>query len=86
MFLIELSFSSTFQIWQAKRNCKILATAPSNAAVDLLARRLMVHIPKSDILRYYAPTRQEKEVPEDLLDISNYQKSCSRPTDIMKIR
>ena len=75
-----------FQIWHSKRCANILATAPSNSAADLLAHRLIAHIPKTEILRYYAPTRPEKEVPEGLRIISNLQRDCSRPSVVMKFR
>jgi helicase MOV-10 len=49
------------QIWRHYPDARILAAAPSNAAADLLAIRLMEHIPKSQLLRIYAPSRLEVE-------------------------
>ena len=74
------------QIWHSKPGSNILATAPSNSAADLLAHRLSGHIPKTEILRYYAPTRPEKEVPEYLRGISNLKQDCSNPSTVMKFR
>ena len=78
--------SNLFQIWRAQPGSHILATAPSNSAADLLAHRLIGHIPKTEILRYYAPTRSEKEIPEALKCISNLKIDCFDPVAVMKFR
>ena len=53
----------------------ILAAAPSNAASDLLALRLLKHVPRSDMLRLHAPSRLFKTIPEEVAAISNYRKA-----------
>merc|ERR1719318_232311 len=47
------------QIYRLKKGAKILACAPSNAAADLLAERLVKdkHVSKQHILRIHAPSR-----------------------------
>ena len=65
------------QIWKASKGSNILASAPSNSAADLLAQKLIMHIPKTQILRYYSQSRVEKLVPRDILDISNFHGSRS---------
>lgn len=74
------------QIWHNKPGSNIIATAPSNAAADLLAQRLAKHIPKSEILRYYAPTRPEKEIPDDLRSISNLKINITDQSTVLKCR
>ena len=83
---IRLNVLILFQIWHAKEGSNILATAPSNSAADLLAQRLVAQIPKTQILRYYAPTRSEKEIPESLRNISNLKHDCLDPSVVMKFR
>ena len=39
------------QIWKSNNRANIVATAPSNSAADLLARRLIENVPKTQILR-----------------------------------
>jgi superfamily I DNA and/or RNA helicase len=39
------------QVWRQKPNSKIVVAAPSNTAADLLASKLMRHVPKEEILR-----------------------------------
>ena len=64
-----------------------MAAAPSNSAADLLAKHLIKQVPKSQILRFYALSRLEKLIPEDIMEISNFH--ASHPTtmeDLMKYR
>ena len=84
----NFSYANSYllQIWHEKPGSNILATAPSNSAADLLAHRLIGHIPKTEILRYYAPTRAEKDIPEALRGISNFKIDCSNPVTVMKCR
>ena len=39
------------QIWRLKSDSHIVAAAPSNSAADLLAKKLIENIPKTQILR-----------------------------------
>ena len=39
------------QIWKSNNRANIVAAAPSNSAADLLARRLIENVPKTQILR-----------------------------------
>ena len=45
----------------------VLACAPSNAAVDLLAERLREHIDKQHILRLHAHSRDPKTIPQSIM-------------------
>merc|ERR1719186_2291517 len=62
------------QINSLELNNRILVTAPSNAAADVLASRLIQHIPPSKLLRLHAPSRSSKSIPEDILSVSNVEK------------
>jgi hypothetical protein len=54
---------------------------------DLLATRLMAeHIPASQILRLYAPCRDEKSVPENLIQISNFVRTVDTIESIINFR
>lgn len=46
------------QIYYLKQQSHILAVAPSNAAADLLALKLLESIPPAHIIRLYSPNRQ----------------------------
>ncbi|GFG34137.1 hypothetical protein Cfor_08140 [Coptotermes formosanus] len=54
----------------------LLICAPSNAAADEVAKRLVMshigHIPDGDILRLYASSYNHKNIPEQLKKCSNY--------------
>jgi len=63
------------QINKLNPSSHILATAPSNAAADLLASRLIKHIPPSQLLRLHAPSRITSSIPEDVLAVSNLNRS-----------
>ena len=63
------------QVWKSQPESKIVAAAPSNSAADLLALHLLKQIPKSQIIRFYAPSRLPKLVPEKLKDICNFHPS-----------
>lgn len=61
---------SVMQIWSLFPSKKICVCAPSNWAADVLAERLLISIPPSNILRLYSPNRGD--VPENLRNCSNY--------------
>lgn len=62
------------QVWKSQSGSYIVAAAPSNSAADLLAEHLVKQVPKTQILRFYAPSRLEKLVPSKIHDISNFGK------------
>jgi len=74
------------QVWRLIPGSKILATAPSNAATDVLTTRIIDHIPPSQILRYYAPSRDESKVPAAIKKVSNLVQSTSSVEDVSKYR
>ncbi|GAA5912860.1 uncharacterized protein JCM6883_004858 [Sporobolomyces salmoneus] len=51
-------------------DARILLTAPSNSAADLLCLRL--DLPKESIFRLYAPSRMREEVPQSIMDMTLY--------------
>ena len=59
------------QVYELFPDSHIVATAPSNAAADLLAERLRHHIGKRHMLRIHAASRSLATVPEALLPVSN---------------
>ncbi|KXN81885.1 Putative helicase mov-10-B.1 [Leucoagaricus sp. SymC.cos] len=68
------------QLVKKSRSTRILACAPSNSAADLIATRLVEHLGKDDLFRMYAPSRDEKQMPDVLKDYSYYRSTGgSRP-------
>jgi hypothetical protein len=52
---------------------RLLLVAPSNLAADLLAQRLLNSgRPKSEVLRVCAFNRPKEDLPDDLLQVSNW--------------
>jgi helicase MOV-10 len=61
------------QILAKHSNATILACAPSNSAVDLIASRLIKTrsspgLSQDELFRLYAPSRSKSQVPDDLKD------------------
>ena len=52
-------------------NVKILASAPSNTAADLITDRLLGHLNKRDVLRIHAVSRVVSSIPARVLAVSN---------------
>ncbi len=74
------------QIYRSSPASKILACAPSNSAADLLASRLLASVAKSDLIRIYAASREERQVPQDLLEVSNFKRGEVDAEKISKYR
>lgn len=53
---------------------KVLACAPSNSAADLIASRLRGHLGTHELFRFYAPSRNKSEVPDELRPYTSMQK------------
>ena len=56
-FINLLIVCMNLQLYFNDNNVKILACAPSNAAADVIALRLLEHIPKKAMLRLNAASR-----------------------------
>lgn len=54
------------QVLIAYPQAKVLACAPSNSAADLIASRLQGHLGVNELFRFYAPSRFEDQVPDEL--------------------
>lgn len=70
------------QVYKLQPLSRVLAAAPSNAAADLIARRLQEHVSKNHMHRFHAQSRPYSSIPNELLDISNVQdRSVYLPND-----
>ncbi|KAG0707889.1 RNA helicase [Suillus ampliporus] len=54
------------QLLKHKPNTRILATAPSNSAADIIASRLASTLGPDELFRLYAPSRHFEQVPDEL--------------------
>ena len=52
-------------------NVKILASAPSNTAADLITDRLLGHLNKREVLRVHASSRVVSNIPAKVKEVSN---------------
>uniref|UniRef100_A0A0P4W405 RNA helicase n=1 Tax=Scylla olivacea TaxID=85551 RepID=A0A0P4W405_SCYOL len=59
------------QVLKLDPNSRILACTPSNSAADLIAVRLLEHVPSSQIFRMHATSRAISTIPDKLRDVSN---------------
>lgn len=55
-----------------KPQARVLVCAPSNSAATEVTRRLVEHIPRTDMLRYLAPSYNYLEIPEEVVPYVNY--------------
>ena len=79
------------QIWKTQPRTRILACTPSNSAADLIAERLLEHLPAGDILRFNAASRNYMNIPEKVKPTCNFNGSTGQfvfppKEDIMKYR
>ncbi|OCH91262.1 P-loop containing nucleoside triphosphate hydrolase protein [Obba rivulosa] len=56
------------QVLKHNPQARILATAPSNSAADLIASRLISQLSPEQMFRFYAPSRFKNQAPDELLD------------------
>lgn len=73
-------------MFKLDKNSRLLLAAPSNSAADLLALRMLGVVPKSQMLRLCAYSREPSELPGQrhsdgttLMDVTNWNKRESRP-------
>lgn len=59
------------QVLKLQPQSRILACTPSNSAADLIATRLLEHIPRGHMFRMHATSRLPSTVPDNLRDVSN---------------
>ncbi|XP_015867642.3 probable RNA helicase SDE3 [Ziziphus jujuba] len=71
-----LVFEAIVQIYKSSPECRILLSAPSNSACDVLMRSLMKVIPESNMFRVNAAFRGKDEVPDDILSSCLYKEEC----------
>ncbi|KAH8804322.1 RNA helicase [Flagelloscypha sp. PMI_526] len=64
------------QVLATQPNARIVAVAPSNSAADIIALRLATHLSPDVLFRFYAPSRNAKDVPHQL---NNYVYKKSHP-------
>ncbi|XP_045101743.1 putative helicase mov-10-B.1 isoform X1 [Portunus trituberculatus] len=63
-------------------NSHVLACTPSNSAADLIAIRLLDHVPRGQVLRMNAPSRHLCTIPDSLREVSNLDRGMIYfPTD-----
>ncbi|KAI0075956.1 P-loop containing nucleoside triphosphate hydrolase protein [Panus rudis PR-1116 ss-1] len=62
------------QLVRINPSARIIACAPSNSAADLIASRLSV-LGQDNVFRLYAPSRDKKSVPSELLDYTYLARS-----------
>jgi helicase MOV-10 len=55
------------QILRRNTSARVLACAPSNSAADVIALRLSELLKTDELFRFYAPSREKKTVPPNLL-------------------
>jgi helicase MOV-10 len=55
------------QILRRNPSARILACAPSNSAADVITQRLSELLKADELFRFYAPSREKRLVPPDLL-------------------
>jgi helicase MOV-10 len=67
------------QLLKKEPRARILACAPSNSAADLIAMRLMA-LSTDELFRFYAPSRNRNQVPDDLQPYS-YWRAGAREGD-----
>jgi len=68
------------QLTKKNANIRMLVCAPSNSAADLIASRLIDCLGVGELFRMYAPSRDEKQVPDLLRAYSYYRDDgSSRP-------
>ncbi|XP_052781823.1 putative helicase MOV-10 [Mya arenaria] len=63
------------QVWKQSRGNRVLACTPSNSAADLITKRLIKHIPATEILRLNAASRSLRAIPQEIRVVCNYDNS-----------
>ena len=64
------------QVWKHMPTARVLACAPSNSAADLIALRLLKHVPASQIFRMHAASRALGSIRPD--DVKVRHVFCAR--------
>ncbi|KAG8235104.1 hypothetical protein J437_LFUL015531 [Ladona fulva] len=60
------------QILKTNNGAKVLVTAPSNAAVDVISSRLLKYLSPTQLMRIYSSCREWSQIPEIMKDSCNY--------------
>ena len=72
----KVVWEAVVKIYNSSPGSRILISAPSNSACDLLMRCLKKDIPESHMFRANAAFREKEDVPDDILSSCLYKEEC----------
>ncbi|KAF3455901.1 hypothetical protein FNV43_RR00543 [Rhamnella rubrinervis] len=72
----KVVWEAVVKIYNSSPRSRILISAPSNSACDVLMRCLTKRIPESQMFRANAAFREKEDVPDDILPSCLYKREC----------